>query len=305
MATYTHAQDLDCKEFVQTEFINKIKNYPPTNLIPYSADGYKWSLMDLDSKKIVIDSLFDSYYSFNPNLHFFTNSCEIVIFNDYSFKSKMSEITEMNIPEPKGLITTDALGFSVDENGKMTAYSKTYKKDNWDAWNISKALKYNNEYFAVVHKKEEDVLINQKGEEQDTFHFKEMNITNYLYKNESLFYVKDFNGNHGFISLSGKKVLYKKLLSDIWNGSFGYSVQHNGNNDRDKITKSGVLDLTTQKWLIKPQKKYKIYSMLYTSSEKINEEDSENRDKANIYFLAIENDKHFVLDINGKIIKPN
>ncbi|HUH25283.1 MAG TPA: hypothetical protein VLY87_01525 [Flavobacterium sp.] len=306
LAINTYAQNTNCTEFVQTEFINKIKHYQPTKLLPYSIDGNKWSLMDLDSKKIVIDSLFESSYSFTPNLHFFANSCEIVIFNDYSFKSKMSEITIMNMPEPKSLLTTDALGFSVDENGKMTSYSKTYKKDSWDSWNISKAIKHHNEYFAIVHKQNEDVLINQKGEEQENFRFKTMKITPYKYKSEILLYVNDFKDKHGFITLSGKKILYGKLMRDIFysNSLLGYSVQHNGNDDRDKITKSGVLDLTTQKWLIKPQKKYKIYSMIYTSSEKIEETEPKNRNKANVYFLATENDEYFVIDINGKVIKP-
>lgn len=48
-----YAQEINCEEFVQTEFINKIKNYKPTDLVPYSTDGENWGLMDVKSKKIL------------------------------------------------------------------------------------------------------------------------------------------------------------------------------------------------------------------------------------------------------------
>lgn len=67
------------------------------------------------------------------------------------------------------------------------------------------------------------------------------------------------------------------------------------------------MDLTTQKWLIKPQEKYKIYDIIYTSDVEISEEDEENpdfREKVNVFFLATNRKEFFVLDKNGKEIKP-
>ena len=66
-----------------------------------------------------------------------------------------------------------------------------------------------------------------------------------------------------------------------------------------------MIDLTTQEWLIKPQEKYKIYRVKYTSSEEINEKNIQDRDKVTIYFLATDQSgQRFVLDINGNPILP-
>ncbi len=66
-----------------------------------------------------------------------------------------------------------------------------------------------------------------------------------------------------------------------------------------------MLDITTQEWLIKPQEKYKIYDIIYTSSEKLKKYDETDRNKATVYFLATDQSgQHFVLDIKGKPILP-
>ena len=84
----------------------------------------------------------------------------------------------------------------------------------------------------------------------------------------------------------------------------GYVVQKD-NDDIKKIKKSGIVDLTTQEWLIKPQERYKIYGIRYASSERIMEDNDENRHKATVYFLATDQSgQHFVLDIKGNPILP-
>lgn len=315
IVTNTYAQNTYCVDFVQTELIDKIKNYPPTDLVPYSTDGENWSLVDVKSKKILTKPIIEWNAVFNPILNIYTNNnCDVIIHSDYSFYATSVELRmeqAASLPESTSIATMENEGFEVDANGQMTAYSKKYKRDSWDSWNISKAIKHNNKYFAVLYKKEYHALINQKGEEQKDFIFKDLKITSYKHKSDALLYVKDFKDKHGFITLSGKKILYNQLMkSPFWhNENFGYSLQHNGQSGSgytlDSITKSGVLDLTTQKWLIKPQRKYKIYDMIYTSSEKIKDEkDPKNRDKATIYFLATQNGEHFVLDKKGKAIKP-
>ena len=66
-----------------------------------------------------------------------------------------------------------------------------------------------------------------------------------------------------------------------------------------------MVDLMTQEWLIKPQEKYKIYDIIYTSSEKIKKYDETDRNKATIYFLATDKSgQRFVLDIKGNSILP-
>jgi len=108
------------------------------------------------------------------------------------------------------------------------------------------------------------------------------------------------------VTILGKKKLYGEIMNDftIYNSVLGYSVQKD-DDYYGQIKKSGVIDLVTQEWLIKPQEKYKIYRILYTSSEEIDDEKIENRNKATVYFLATDQSgQRFVLDIKGNPILP-
>ena len=118
--------------------------------------------------------------------------------------------------------------------------------------------------------------------------------------------MEDFEGKKGLITILGKKKLYGELMNNFTKNDIvlGYVVQKD-NDYSHEIKKSGVIDLTTQEWLIKPQEKYKIYDIIYTSSEKIKKYDETDRNKATVYFLATDqNGQRFVLDIKGNPILP-
>ena len=290
------------KEIIKEQIVDKIKGYKPTDLVPYSKDGKKWALMDVKSRKILTDFILNEPSIFNPELNVNINLGErervMSINTKYdispflvvcSMKSEILEVKE-----------TDELGFQVDEQGKMTAYNKDYKY-------ISNPILYKGEYYIIVTKKDKtNILINQKGVEQEDFRFRVMVDTNYKDKKtgKNVFYVEDFKGKKGFVTMSRKKKLYGELMNNIEYSFFGYNIQNDSENIK-KIKKSGVVDITTQKWIIKPQEKYKIYDIIYTSSEEINIETSEDRNKATVYFLATDQSgQRFVLDIKGNPILP-
>ena len=289
------------EEIVQKYIIDKIKGYKPTDLVPYSKDGKKWALMDVKSRKILTDFVMRIPSTFNPEFMADINigkwNYGMMINTNYDI---LPLVIACSIPEWFDVKKTDELGFQVDEQGRMTAYNKDYEY-------ISKPILYKGEYYIIIIKKDKtNVLINQKGEEKEGFHFKE--ILDIYYKDretgENVFYVEDLEGKRGLVTISGKKKLYGELLQEVYSGVLGYSVQKDGENIK-KIKKSGVVDLVTQKWLIKPQEKYKIYRIIYTSSEEIDDRKIENRNKATIYFLATDKSrKHFVLDIKGNPILP-
>lgn len=292
----------DCTEKAQKLIIDKIKNYNPTDLVPYSEDGDKWALVDAKSKKRITDFILDLPRTFSPNFENFSERCEVNINPDYSFTSKKESITETKIMVPNtiNLAIKKDLGFDVNEKGQLTAYFKAYDY-------IYDPIQYNGKYYAILKKEGEDVLIDQKGVEQEAFRFKEMFSINHKNNGEEVFYVEDKQGKKGFITLSGRKILYGELISPAYNSNLGYSIQKNGQSYiNSSITTSGVLDLTTQTWLIKPQKEYKIYEVLYATTEEIEKRKAEHRDKAQIFFLAIDKEgkKHFVLDKKGKPILP-
>ena len=289
------------EEIVQKYIIDKIKGYKPTDLVPYSKDGKKWALMDVKSRKILTDFVMRIPSTFNPKFMADINigkwNYGMMINTNYDI---LPLVIACSIPEWFDVKKTDELGFQVDEQGRMTAYNKDYEY-------ISNPILYKGEYYIIIIKKDKtNVLINQKGEEKEGFHFKE--ILDIYYKDretgENVFYVEDLEGKRGLVTISGKKKLYGELLQEVYSGVLGYSVQKDGENIK-KIKKSGVVDLVTQKWLIKPQEKYKIYRIIYTSSEEIDDRKIENRNKATIYFLATDKSrKHFVLDIKGNPILP-
>ena len=289
------------EEIVQKYIIDKIKGYKPTDLVPYSKDGEAWALMDVKSRKILTDFVMRIPSTFKPEFMADINigkwNYGMMINTNYDI---LPLVIACSIPEWFDVKKTDELGFQVDEQGRMTAYNKDYEY-------ISKPILYKGEYYIIIIKKDKtNVLINQKGEEKEGFRFKE--ILDIYYKDretgENVFYVEDLEGKRGLVTISGKKKLYGELLQEVYSGVLGYSVQKDGENIK-KIKKSGVVDLVTQKWLIKPQEKYKIYRIIYTSSEEIDDRKIENRNKATIYFLATDKSrKHFVLDIKGNPILP-
>ena len=289
------------KEIVQKYIVDKIKNYNPTDLVPYSKDGKKWALMDVKSRKILTDFVLSWPSTFNPEFMADINigkwNYGMVINTNYDI---LPLVIACSIPEWFDVKKTDELGFQVDEQGRMTAYNKDYEY-------ISNPILYKGEYYIIIIKKDKtNVLINQKGEEKEGFHFKE--ILDIYYKDretgENVFYVEDLEGKRGLVTISGKKKLYGELLQEVYSGVLGYSAQKDNENIK-KIKKSGVVDLMTQEWLIKPQEKYKIYDIIYTSSEKLKKYDEIDRNKATVYFLATDQSgQHFVLDIKGNPILP-
>jgi len=299
------------EEIVQKYIVDKIKGYKPTDLVPYSKDGKKWALMDVKSRKILTDFVLNEPSTFNSELNVNINvgerKEEMTINANYDISSLLAVcyVSKRGVLDVKEI---KKLGFQVDEYGRMLARNKEYKY-------ISNPILYKGAYYAIVtYEKNErsyfgrvKALINQKGKERKGFRFREMDDTYYKDKEsgENVFYVEDFEGKKGFLTISGKKKLYGELMNNIEPSAvLGYSVQKDGEST-DEIKKSGVIDLTTQEWLIKPQERYKIYGIRYASSERIMEDNAENRHKATVYFLATDQSgQHFVLDIKGNPILP-
>ena len=298
------------KNIVKTEIVDKIKGYKPTDLVPYSKDGKKWALMDVKSRKILTDFVLGSPNTFNPDIYTdlygkYSEKSEI-IYSDYRLESEEGSIYS---PAAVQTVNPNDPAFQVQEKRKIKVDKTKYK-------NASEPILHKEEYYAVATKKDNSrAIINERGEEQKGLHFKDMKDT-YFYKDkdtgEKIFYVEGFDGKKGFVTISGKKKLYGELMNEPkfyvigegYHSAFGYSLQKD-NDDIKKIKKSGVVDITTQEWLIKPQERYKIYGIRYASSERIMEDNAENRHKATVYFLATDQSgQHFVLDIKGNPILP-
>jgi hypothetical protein len=292
------------KEIVQKYIVDKIKGYKPTDLVPYSKDGEDWALMDVKSRKVLTDYVLSSPRTFDPTLYSYVdiNGQQEYIRISLDYRVEREPVA---IDPPAAVQTVDPNNpaFQVEEKRKIKVDKVKYKY-------AFEPILHKEEYYAVASKKDNSrALINEKGEELEGFHFEMMEeIRHYKDKEsgETIFYVEGFDGKKGLVTISGKKKLYGELLQDVYNGVLGYIVQKDGE-DTDEIKKSGIVDIITQEWLIKPQEKYKIYDIIYTSSEALNiwRSSVEDRGKANIYFLATDQSgQHFVLDIKGNPILP-
>ena len=289
------------EKMMKKQIVDKIKNYKPTDLVPYSKDGKKWALMDVKSRKILTDFILDEPSTFNPDIYINIDETRYRKVR-ISWEYAVGVIREMRMMgSSMDIMKTQELGFKIDKYERIISHHADYKY-------ISSPIMYKGEYYAIISSKEKEgrMLINSKGEEQAGFHFRVMKDTYYKDKEsgETIFYVEDFEGKRGFITISGKRKLYGELMNDVKSSSvLGYSIQKDGKNI-DEIKKSGVVDILTQEWIIKPQEEYKIYDIKYITSQK-GYMWVEDREKAIMYFLATDKSgQHFVLDINGNPILP-
>ena len=289
------------KKMMKKQIVDKIKNYKPTDLVPYSKDGKKWALMDVKSRKVLTDFVLNEPSTFNPDIYINIDETRYRKVR-ISWEYAVGVIREMRaMGSSMDIMKTQELGFQVDKYKRIISHHADYK-------NISSPIMYKGEYYAIISSKEKEgrILINSKGEEQEGFHFREMKDTYYKDKEsgETILYVEDFQGKRGFITISGKRKLYGELMNDVKSSSvLGYSIQKDGKNI-DEIKKSGVVDILTQEWIIKSQEEYKIYDIKYITSQK-EYMWVEDREKAIMYFLATDQSgQHFVLDIKGNPILP-
>ena len=293
------------KEIVQKYIVDKIKGYKPTDLVPYSKDGEAWALMDVKSRKVLTDYVLNWASTFKPKLSISMYVKRYIIgsvTSDYTMELESRRETLPPEIEYRKYEKINKPAFQMDETGKKTVSNPKYKY-------ILDIVSHRGVYYAIVSKKDGSwTLINEKGEEQKGFYFKDMLNIGYKDKEsgEDVFNVEDFDGKKGLITILGKKKLYGELMNNFtkYDIVLGYVVQKD-NDYSDEIKKSGVVDLTTQEWLIKPQEKYKIYDIIYTSSEKLKKTDETDRNKATVYFLATDQSgQRFVLDIKGNPILP-
>ncbi len=309
-----------CDSIIQVDFIAGIKNYNPMDLVPYNVptDGHpeSWGFMHRETKKVLTKPLMDYAGTFKPGLSFFYDECDVEIAQNYRVSTQELMIWEEEYVEKKSPIQLrDSIngyrGFEVNEKGDLIAYSEVYYKRKNHYWNISKPIFHKDEYYAIVKNKTGNhILIDTDGVVKSGFDFKKMMSLRNKTGNDDYLYVEDDKGNKGFITLDGQKKLFGELMKspNYHNEIFGYSLQHDGMStsgsfDRNAITKSGVLDLTTLKWLFKPSKKLKIVDMVYTSDRNI-KTDAENRKDANIYFVVKKRKSYYLIDEEGNPYKP-
>ena len=89
------------KEIVQKYIVDRIKNYNPTDLVPYSKDGKKWALMDVKSRKILTDFILFWPSTFSPKFHFAMEAEKRIISMELASDYAILESKLKILPAPK------------------------------------------------------------------------------------------------------------------------------------------------------------------------------------------------------------
>lgn len=308
-STLSFAQSQKTKDAFKQKYLGEITKYKTSELIPYKSKG-KWGFMHKQTKKILTQPYLRSAMMFNPGISFYdAERRETILINqDYQIESTELDIEFVDepiltksYPSIRVLDSTNGYrGFEVDSQGRISGYSSVYYRHRTHGNISSLPFLFKSKYYVVVKKsKKQFVLINQKGETQTGLDCRTIlpNIA-YTQKDDRWFYVETNDGKKGFVSLTGKKKLFGKLISNPFKYSnvFRYNIQA-------KEGKYGLLDLSTMSWRIRPQRKYKINRLIFSSEKKLTM-NSSNRNQADIYMVVTRKGKTFIMDLDKKTYKP-
>ncbi|MEG1376994.1 MAG: hypothetical protein RSC81_07965 [Myroides sp.] len=287
------AQNVSCEEKAKTMLIEKIKNYPSNQLIPYySEKDDQWGYFDRKSKRKITEpvlreadffhSHINLYYSLETNGQ--ENGCTGKIMgskegyrlenfyeSDYQIYETMMPAESMAKKTFKDKVNSAVNGFEVDENRNLTAFNPKFYNEEKDQPNIYDIFQFKGEHYAVVSFKNNTEafcsVINQKGETFPGFE----KLKNYPHRKQTYSHETDLwflieTGENQFIFKSlftGKQFADTFDNIDNWENfaqTIGYAIMRTNN-------KKGVLDLTTMKWKVKPAASNNFWYLNYSSLE--------------------------------------
>lgn len=297
------------KKIIEKDFA-QIKPADFKKLVPYKTEEGTGYLNSSNNKKMVRPDYYELDFA-KPNVRgnynnvaYFeidskTNEIQIFLQNWEIFQAFPSE----NKPISKGY----SKGFHVVNNA-IFSYSESYSY-------CPNLFKYKGENFAVAIKNDKYAVINPDGETLTNlgFDYSDLDLIN-LGNDDIFFKYKTTNGELGFITMKGEKHLVNDVISNssrqtqgyfsfidsehsVKRNYYGYSIESN-----DEL--SGVLDLMTMKWIIKPQKAFKIEEINYTTDENLSDTNRiEDRKNLKFYFLVRDKKNENAYYIDSKMRK--
>lgn len=286
-------QNVSCEEKVKTLLIDKIKDYPSNQLIPYySENDGKWGYFDRKSKRKITEPVLRDAAFFHPHINLYysletngqENGCtgkimgskenyqlENIYESDYQIYEAMMPPESMVKKSFKDKVDSAIGGFEVDEKGRLTTFNPKFYNAEKDQPNIFDIFQFKNNHYAIVSIKDNNgsfyQVINQKGETFSGFE----RLKNYPHRKQSYSHENDL---WFLIATSENQFAFKSLFegkqfddtfdnTDNWENfaqTIGYAVMSTNN-------KKGVLDLTTMKWKVKPAASNDFWYLNYSSLE--------------------------------------
>ena len=115
------------EKMMKKQIVDKIKNYKPTDLVPYSKDGKKWALMDVKSRKILTDFILDEPSTFNPDIYINIDETRYRKVR-ISWEYAVGVIREERMMgSSMDIMKTQELGFQVDKYERIISHHADYK----------------------------------------------------------------------------------------------------------------------------------------------------------------------------------
>lgn len=311
----------NCKSIGQN-LVNKIKKTNYKDILPYyDSSVKKWGLMNKQGKALiepVVESafFFESNKNNSYNIHDYKGCTVYINYKDMSFEtnkyikpnyddSYVTEATYAYSSDYQSSTTADDTysfrGFSVETRssinldngevkkyGEITSFSRRFN-------DVKSPFYYKDKWYATATLKHSSKvgIIDQDGESLQHFDFNFTKLKPLRYykgenKNERWYYFEDKDGNRGFVNVLGET----KMVGDLLSYCSFYTEYHCIQKNEEA---SGVLDLRSLEWVIKPQNDIKLDEIL-----RLGDYGYEN---CSFYVIAKEGDEQYLVDFKLKKYK--
>jgi hypothetical protein len=297
------------KKIIEKDFAN-VQTKDLKDLVPYYGET-GMGFIDGKNKKIIIPPNYYKLDFFKPNLQgYYTDYMYFEIDSKTKAIAVSYDETSPTMSQPLSMKAENQNGFTV-KNGFIDSYSQIYSFP-------PELFKYKNEYLAKAIIKGKSGVINAKGETLKNldFDYRQLHIVD-IGNDAIWFKYRTDKNEQGFISITGEKSLIngiipnsrsetsqlyssKETYSQTKGNYYGYSIEANSE-------LSGILDLTKMKWIIEPQKAFKILEIHYATDAALSTNfDIQDRKKLKFYFLVQKEGraKKYYIDMKGNEYIP-
>ncbi|MFT6246330.1 MAG: hypothetical protein ACJA0U_002741 [Salibacteraceae bacterium] len=199
-------------------------------------------------------------------------------------------------------------GFSIDENGVVIKCSNMYTS-------ISEAFKVKNKYYAIVHKSispgfNKCGIIDTNGKVASKFNFihNNLRINNSSLDKKDVWFSEITNARERqftYLSFKGKSKLSKLPMAYPVNEAFGFGISVlNLREDSIYVRMNGVVDHGKMSYVFNLQDDIEYVYIDYSSEEKLDAEDSSNREKADMFVWVRNGALGYYVGLDGKEYFP-
>lgn len=249
-----------------------VKGIPLTDLVPYNQNG-KWGYLQKKTRKTIVKANFKAV-SFagdcleikleNNKLVGVDSEGKLSLKYNYGRDNTSNEVYAISDDVVEIDSSADFKGFRMDAEGVINRVSSQI--DQEDGYPIIKGpVDIDGKKYAIARKKGKYGLFGEDGSSHPVIGFKYKDLDRvYNYKETSNWYLfQDEKNKYGFIHTSGESRFYGEIDSlesqksnyEFWVCEYEVVQQQQ---------KSGIIDLKTMKWLVKPLSGVKFLSVHFT-----------------------------------------